>query len=77
MIYTYFGVLFPDQRQVLLNKIYQALKPGGIFSFDVLNTHFNQSCNSARQWDVAQQGFWEDRSYLALSQSFPRPGLNS
>lgn len=70
MIYTDFGVLSPGKRQILLKKIYQALKPGGIFIFDVLNTHYSQSRNPASQWDVAQKGFWKNRPYLALSQSF-------
>ena len=35
MIYTDFGVLIHDDRKRLLQNIFQALKPGGIFFFDV------------------------------------------
>lgn len=46
MIFTDFGVLLPDQREILLGNIYRALKPGGKFLFDVLNENLGLSQNS-------------------------------
>lgn len=70
MIFTDFGVLHPDQREKLLANVYRALKPGGIFLFDVLNENFPVTESGPKRWDLAEKGFWRDRPYLALSESF-------
>jgi len=68
MIFTDFGVLSPDQREILLANIYGALKPGGKFLFDVLNDNFTQS--GSKEWELSTKGFWRNGPYLALSESF-------
>lgn len=70
MIYTDFGVLLPDQRSRLLTNVYRALKPGGTFVFDVLNTHFQADRSEPNTWDAAMGGFWRSTPYLALSSLF-------
>lgn len=70
MIYTDLGVLLPDERIQLLSKIEKALKPGGTFIFDVLNDKDLDKKVSPKNWEVAEQGFWRNSRYLALSDSF-------
>ena len=70
MIYTDFGVLLPEERNHLLNIVHKALKPGGIFIFDVLNNNDLDKKISPKNWEVAELGFWRKISYLALSNSF-------
>ncbi|MEZ4687757.1 MAG: class I SAM-dependent methyltransferase [Bacteroidia bacterium] len=70
MIYTDFGVLAPDEQKSLLTRIYQSLKPGGTFVFDVLNDTDLDSKLRPLNWEVAERGFWSDKPYLALSNSF-------
>lgn len=70
LIYTDFGVLNPSERTVLLDKISKILKPGGIFIFDVLNDKEIDSKLANKNWDVTKSGFWKNRPYLALSESF-------
>lgn len=70
LIFTDFGVLLPEQRTTLLKNIYQGLKPGGFFIFDVLNDKYRPKGGEAKQWEVAESGFWSNKPYLALSQSF-------
>lgn len=70
MIYTDFGVLLPDDRTKLLSIIYKALKPGGIFIFDVLNNKDLEQKVSPKNWELTDEGFWMDKAYLALSDSF-------
>ena len=70
MIYTDFGVLLPDERALILSKIYSALKPGGVFIFDVLNDKDISSKVTPKNWDATQFGFWSDQPYLLLSNAF-------
>lgn len=68
MIYCDFGVLSMEDRQVLLNNIYNALKPGGIFIFDALNEYALQNLKFERNWEFVESGFWQDKPYLCLAQ---------
>lgn len=70
MIFTDFGVLTPDQRKVLLGNVYRALKPGGAFLFDVLNTNWPVKGPESKEWELSEKGFWRDHPYLALTASF-------
>jgi 2-polyprenyl-3-methyl-5-hydroxy-6-metoxy-1,4-benzoquinol methylase len=73
MIYCDFGVLSIEQREVLLGKIYRALKQGGIFIFDALNKYAIDNLNFQKSWEFSQKGFWKDKPYLYLSESFHYP----
>jgi 2-polyprenyl-3-methyl-5-hydroxy-6-metoxy-1,4-benzoquinol methylase len=70
LIYTDFGVLLPHERDQLLEVIKKVLKPNGIFIFDVLNDKNIETKTSPKSWEVSEQGFWKDKPYLALSESF-------
>lgn len=70
LIFTDFGVLAPDQREILLGKIYRALKPGGTFIFDVLNDNYEVKIAGSKDWELSEKGFWRDSPYLALTESF-------
>lgn len=70
LIFTDFGPLLPTEREQLLNIIRKLLKPGGIFIFDVLNDKNIEGMASPKSWEVAEQGFWKNKPYLALSESF-------
>lgn len=69
MIFTDFGVLNPDERRSLLQRVHNALKPGGIFVFDVLNPNAFTHEQGKRNWEMATSGFWRPGPYLALSDS--------
>lgn len=71
MIYCDFDVLIPAEREKLLKNVYRALKPGGFFIFDTLNTKSPDKMNvPGKSWEVAEKGFWKDEPYLALSETF-------
>ncbi|MFC1524184.1 class I SAM-dependent methyltransferase [Thermodesulfobacteriota bacterium] len=70
MIFTDFGVLSPEQREILLANVYRALKPGGKFLFDVLNTNYSLPESGPKTWELSGKGFWRDRPHLALTESF-------
>ncbi len=70
MIFTDFGVLNPEERVTLLTKIKRALKPSGIFIFDVLSDNFLKGFEETKSWDLEDVGFWKDSPYLALNNSY-------
>ena len=70
MIFADFGVLMPDQRRRLLEKTRRALKPGGVFIFDALNTHYDFKSLQNKNWEMATEGFWRNSPHLVLSESF-------
>ena len=70
LIYTDFGVLVPKERDRLLNQVNRVLKKGGIFIFDVLKDKDIRSKVNPRNWEIANSGFWKDKPYVALSDSF-------
>ncbi len=73
LIYTDFGVLNSADRCSLLSNIHQALKPGGLFLFDVLNDNQPDQRVTPNSWDISENGFWREKPYMALSNSFLYP----
>jgi SAM-dependent methyltransferase len=73
MVFTDFGVLKPHERKTLIRNIHRALKPGGIFMFDVLSDRNLEIKVSERTWEMEESGFWKHSPYLILSDSFLYP----
>lgn len=74
LIYTDLGVLLPEEREDLLTKIHRALKPGGVFIFDVLNDrNLEEKFQEQQTWSFEFGGFWMPESYLELANGFHYP----
>jgi len=71
IIFTDFCVLNPVEQDVLLKSIFQALKKGGLFLFDVNHPIRIEQKVGIRSWEAEEKGFWRDRPYLSLHDSFP------
>ncbi|MDW7694424.1 class I SAM-dependent methyltransferase [Flammeovirgaceae bacterium SG7u.111] len=69
LIYTDLGVLPPQERDLLLGKIYRSLKKGGLFIFDVLQDKELETMVTPKSWEAVDTGFWKSTPYLALSES--------
>lgn len=67
MIYCDICVLSKSERDILLNNIYRALKPGGTFIFDAYNETALRSINFDKSWEFSNGGFWQAEPYLVLS----------
>jgi SAM-dependent methyltransferase len=77
MIFGDFGVLIPGDREILLNKIYNALTPGGTLIFDVLNDrNLEEKFPEDQAWSVKEGGFWRKDKYLELINGFHYPENN-
>lgn len=70
LVYTDLGVLPPKDRDILLRMVYNSLKQGGVFIFDVLKDKSIEQKLTPKNWEVAESGFWSDCPYVALSESF-------
>lgn len=69
LIYCDFGVLSPENRRVLLNKIYQALKPGGRLILDVFHEPYLESFQEMQNIYYEQNGFWLPEEYTVIQRN--------
>lgn len=74
LIYTDIGVLLPEERVHLLDRIHRALKPGGIFIFDVLNErNLDQKFQETQVLSHQSGGFWKSTPYMELACGYHYP----
>lgn len=73
LIYCDLGALTDKERDILLDKIYRALKPGGLFIFDVFTDKNRDKTSIGRSWELTEEGFWSREPYLALTETFLYP----
>lgn len=66
MIYCDFGVLSNENRKILLKKVYQGLKSGGCFLFDVFTLEKYRGQEEYKEWSIETQGFWREETSLIL-----------
>ena len=68
LIYCDFEVLSAQNRRTLLEKVYKALKPGGMFIFDAFTSRQYEGKNENTSWEYSRTGgFWSAESYLCLN----------
>ena len=68
---------FPDEkRDKLLALLHQALKPGGLFIFDVTTRETRMKYGEKNGWHVSDGGFWRPDRHLILTQGYDYPEDN-
>jgi len=67
MIYYDLGALSGQDRDIVLDRVYQALRPGGRFVFDVLTFEGRRRARPKPGWQVSQGGFWRPGPHLVLT----------
>ena len=70
LIYCELGALINEERDTLIENVYRALKPGGKFIFDVFTANNRDEKDLDRKWELSQKGFWDEKPYLALTETF-------
>lgn len=74
MIYCDYGVLSPEERQVILGKIHLHLKLGGKLLIDVFSMKKFCSFREHQIWEACPDGgFWSEDEYLAMSGFYKYP----
>lgn len=73
LIYGDFCVLSNSDRDTLLRKIYNALKPDGYFIFDVTTRFHREKSGLKNRWYAADSGFWKPEPHLVLENGFDYP----
>lgn len=69
LIYCDFGVLAPESRRILLNKIYRALNPGGILILDVFHEPYVKTFKEMQSIRYEQGGFWSPETYVVIQRN--------
>ncbi|NLW70966.1 MAG: class I SAM-dependent methyltransferase [Eubacteriaceae bacterium] len=69
LIYCDFGVLSPQNRSLLLKKIYRALKRGGILIMDAHTPVEAESFVELSRADYNEYGFWNAKPHVVISRS--------
>lgn len=69
LIYYDFGVLSPDERGVLLNKINRAMKKNGVLILDVLNQSYRDIFQETQSIQYENGGFWSPEPYVVVQQN--------
>lgn len=71
LIYCDYAALIPDERKKLLSKIYCALKPNGLFIFDVFTEQTHKGKYDHTSWSYhANGGFWNEKEHLCLEAEY-------
>jgi SAM-dependent methyltransferase len=70
LIYCDYAPLTQSERKILLDKVLHALKPGGLFIFDVFTPKADwwAGANEAQTWTLYENGgFWCEKHHVHLS----------
>jgi SAM-dependent methyltransferase len=70
------GTFSDGMRDILLDKIRTALKPGGLFIFDVTTPDLKHFTGSQNNWYLADSGFWRPGRHMTLELRFDYPENN-
>ena len=72
LIYGDYAALTPDERQILVPKVYRALKPGGLFILDVFTKkQFVENKSNKTSWSLHENGgFWSVEPHICLEATY-------
>ncbi|WP_026790104.1 class I SAM-dependent methyltransferase [Pleomorphomonas oryzae] len=74
MIYGDFCAMAPNKRRLILDKIRAALKPNGVFVFDVFSTGMFENLREERIFENRLMGgFWAAGDYVGFKATFLYP----
>ncbi len=72
LIYCDYAALIPDERHGLLQNVYKALKPGGLFILDVFTEkHLTSNKTNRTSWSLCKNGsFWSAEPHIFLEATY-------
>lgn len=69
LIYCDYGVMQPEDRQVLLRKVHQSLKGGGMFVMDVFTKTHYAGFKDSLNLKYEESGFWLGSPHLCIERN--------
>ncbi|WP_131026949.1 class I SAM-dependent methyltransferase [Clostridioides difficile] len=67
LIYCDYGALSTENRRLLMEKIYDSLKPGGKLILDVFTINKHNNFEEIKYWEINEDGgFWSNEKYMCL-----------
>lgn len=67
LIWCDYGALIPKEREVLLQNVCRALKPGGLFLLDVFTPEWHAGRRESTVWETHEHGgFWSPQAHICL-----------
>jgi len=75
-VYGDVGALPDEKRDILFDRVHRALKPRGLFIFDVTTPSLKMSPGQQNNWYLADGGFWRPLRHLAMELRFDYPEAN-
>lgn len=71
LIYCDYAALIPLERKALLQRVYSALKPGGLFILDVFTSLSSAGHRAGSSWEMNPTGgFWSPKPHLCLHATY-------
>jgi len=71
LIFCDYAALIPEERKTLLSKIHRALKPNGLFIFDVFAERTHTGKCDRTSWSYHENGgFWCEKPHLCLGAEY-------
>ena len=72
-IYGELNTFSDEKRDAFLASIHKALKPEGLFIFDVTTSKLRKKEGSGNRWYLFEGGFWRPGKHLFLEEGFDYP----
>ncbi len=69
-IYGEINTFSDIDRDELFNIVYKALKPGGLFIFDISTPVLREKCGLKKSWYISEGGFWRDGTHIVFEDGF-------
>jgi SAM-dependent methyltransferase len=71
LIYCDYAALTPDERKTLVGRVFEAIKPGGLFILDVFTEkHFHNKENKT-SWSInSNGGFWNEKPHICFEATY-------
>ncbi|HHO0100003.1 TPA: class I SAM-dependent methyltransferase [Clostridioides difficile] len=67
LIYCDYGALSTENRRLLMEKIYDSLRPGGKLILDVFTINKYNNFEEIKYWEINEEGgFWSNKKYMCL-----------
>lgn len=69
-IYGEINTFSDQERDKLFKIVYNALKPNGIFVFDISTPILRQKYCLKKNWYISEGGFWREKDHIVLEEGF-------